>query len=232
MTNETLYEVLGDIEEKHIREARAYHRAKKPEWKKWAPFAACFALAAVLGLGALQGGWFSGRDIAKLDNGIIITFIKCDGVGGALSPDYDAVSRELTAEEAGTLFGGLPVTASAVFNAADGELVGFDGKIEDMKMLVSTTGQPLLDTAIVGSEKKTEVGGVPVTAGYFLTDANSRGEQTAIYFASFTLGSSSFYVESAGARAESDILKNDLAAVVEKLIASGALDIDQFRHFS
>ena len=35
MTNEKLYEVLGDINEKHINEARAYHKAKKPGWVKW-----------------------------------------------------------------------------------------------------------------------------------------------------------------------------------------------------
>lgn len=30
MTNEKLYEVLGDINEKHVYEARAYHKAKSP----------------------------------------------------------------------------------------------------------------------------------------------------------------------------------------------------------
>ena len=34
MTNEKLYEVLGDINENHINEARAYHKAKKPGWVK------------------------------------------------------------------------------------------------------------------------------------------------------------------------------------------------------
>lgn len=32
MTNEKLYEILGDINEKHVYEARAYHKAKKPIW--------------------------------------------------------------------------------------------------------------------------------------------------------------------------------------------------------
>lgn len=32
MTNEKLYEVLGDINEKHVYEARAYHKAKKSIW--------------------------------------------------------------------------------------------------------------------------------------------------------------------------------------------------------
>ena len=40
MTNEKLYEVLGDINEKHINEARAYRKAKRPSWMKWGAMAA------------------------------------------------------------------------------------------------------------------------------------------------------------------------------------------------
>ena len=47
MTNEKLYEVLGDINEKHINEARAYHKAKKPGWVKWEAMAACLCLIVV-----------------------------------------------------------------------------------------------------------------------------------------------------------------------------------------
>ena len=44
MTNEKLYEVLGDINEKYVSEARAYHKAKKPVWLKWGAVAACLCL--------------------------------------------------------------------------------------------------------------------------------------------------------------------------------------------
>lgn len=221
--------VLGQVDEKYVAEAAPGKRAnKKPAWIKWTSIAACLALVAVLGVGALQGGWFSSNDIAKMDNGATINFVKCDAVGGSLSLAYDATSRELTAEEVGTLFGDLPVTANAVFNAADNQLVGFDGKIGDMKIIIATSDLPLLDTTIVGNEKATEVDGVSVTAGYFITDPNSSGEQTAIYFAIFELGNSTFYVENAGAKAESETVKNDLAEVVQKLIANGELDITQF----
>ena len=44
MTNEKLYEVLGDINEKHVYEARAYHKAKKSIWAKWGVIAACLCL--------------------------------------------------------------------------------------------------------------------------------------------------------------------------------------------
>ena len=44
MTNEKLYEVLGDINEKYVSEARAYQKAKKPVWAKWGVIAACLCL--------------------------------------------------------------------------------------------------------------------------------------------------------------------------------------------
>lgn len=48
MTNEKLYKVLGDINEKYVSEARAYQKAKKPVWAKWGVMAACLCL--VVGL--------------------------------------------------------------------------------------------------------------------------------------------------------------------------------------
>ena len=50
MTNEKLYEVLGDINEKHVYEARAYHKAKKPIWAKWGAIAACLVLVCVVAI--------------------------------------------------------------------------------------------------------------------------------------------------------------------------------------
>ena len=53
MTNEKLYEVLGDIHENHIKEAREYRKTKKPVWIKWGLMAACL-VAALIAVPALQ----------------------------------------------------------------------------------------------------------------------------------------------------------------------------------
>ena len=50
MTNEKLYEVLGNINEKHVYEARAYHKAKKPIWAKWGAIVACLVLVCVVAI--------------------------------------------------------------------------------------------------------------------------------------------------------------------------------------
>jgi hypothetical protein len=50
MTNEKLYEVLGDINEKHIGEAhRTTAKSKKHAWVKWGAIAACLCLVVLVG---------------------------------------------------------------------------------------------------------------------------------------------------------------------------------------
>lgn len=44
MRKEDFAEVLGDINEKHIVDARADHKAKKPVWHKWGAMVACLCL--------------------------------------------------------------------------------------------------------------------------------------------------------------------------------------------
>lgn len=41
-------EVLGDINENHVKEAREYRKAKKPGWIKWGTMAACLCLAVAV----------------------------------------------------------------------------------------------------------------------------------------------------------------------------------------
>ena len=52
MTNENLYEILGDINETHIKEAKEYNKIKRPVSLKWGAMVACLCLivAAVSGI--------------------------------------------------------------------------------------------------------------------------------------------------------------------------------------
>ena len=47
MRKEDFAETFGDINEKHIVEARAGHKAKKPVWLKWGAMAACMCLVVL-----------------------------------------------------------------------------------------------------------------------------------------------------------------------------------------
>ena len=187
--------------------------------------AACFAVVVALGVGVFQSGLFGNKtDIATLDNGTEIVFFKSEIAASSIDIDVNVTTRQLTEEEIATLFPNLPVKAHAVFSN-NKELIGFEGNIGNAKMVISTTDILLLDTAIVGIEEISTVNGTSVTAGYFVTDRNSVGEQNIIYYATFKLGDSIIYVENAGTKTERESVKNDLATIIQELINNGALDL-------
>lgn len=53
MKKEEFCEILNDIDEKHIKEAREYHRARKPIWLKWGALAACMVLFVSVFFGSM-----------------------------------------------------------------------------------------------------------------------------------------------------------------------------------
>ena len=226
-------DAMSELDTKYVDEALNYKKkAKKPGWIKWGTMAACFAVIAVLGVGVFQSGLFGNKtDIATLENGTEIVFVKSEMTASSIDIDGAVTTRQLTEDEIATLFPNLPVTAHAIFKTSDmdagnsPELIGFEGNIGNAKMVISTTNISLLDTEISGNEEISTVNGTSVTAGYFVTDPNSNGEQNAIYYATFKLGDSTIYVENAGAKTESETIKNDLATIIQELINNGALDL-------
>lgn len=226
MTNETFYEIFGEISQTYVEEAREGRRKKKKHmWVPWA--AAAVIVAVVLSIVVLRGGILgNGREIVTLENGDTISFVKSGAVSAmSLQLPSDVLIRELTEEEIRVLFAGLPAEGKGVVFTGNGyKLAGFEGKIGNVKVVISTSGLRLLDTVIAGREESTQVKGVAVTAGYFVTSPNSRGEKNVIYYASFELGGSSIYVEGSGTQARSGAVREEAASVVWKLINNGEPD--------
>ena len=234
MNSKKFSEAMSELDSKYVDEALNYKKnAKKPVWAKWGAIAACFVMVAVLGVGVFQSGLFGNKiDIATLDNGNEIIFVKSGTAVSSIDIDGTITTRQLTEAETASLFPNLTVTAHAVFRVDDiasdsnKELIGFEGNIGNAKMVISTTDIPLLDTKIGGSEEISTVNGTSVIAGYFVTDRNSVGEQNIIYYATFKLGDSTVYVENAGKKFESENVKNDLSTIIQELINNGALDLN------
>ncbi len=229
-----LYNSITNVDNQFIEEAQT-KKKKKIGWLKGAAMAACFVAVTVLGVGLFQSGLFNSHtDIATLNNGDKIVFVKSDNVGGSLALDVDATTRSLTEDETSALFSGLSVTANAIFRNSDmdtgssQELIGFEGKIGNVKIIISTSDVQLLDTKIVGAEETSEINGTSITAGYFVTDPNSKGEQNAIYYATFEMGNCKVYLENADTKDNSETTKNQLAEVIQKLIENGNLDLTSF----
>ncbi len=217
---------MNELDVKYVDETLNYKKAaKRPVWMKWGTLAASFALVAVIGVGVLHGGFVGSKtDIAVLDNGEQIEFVKGTAIGDTALALENGFSKPLTDEEVGTVFGDLPVKATALFDGQ--KLVGLEGKIGNIKMVIATSDVPMLDTKIIGTEEKSKVNDTSVTAGYVVTDPNSKGEQTVIYYATFALGDCTVYVENAGVKADSESVKNELAEIVKDLVEYGSFDLN------
>lgn len=232
MKREEFCQVLGDINENHIKNARADRKVKKNLLVKWGVrAAACFAIVAILGAGMFQSGLLGERtDTAVLDNGDKIIFAKSEAGASSIDIDGTITTKQLTKEETAALFPNLSVTAHAVFMTRDmetdhsQELIGLEGNIGNVKMTVSTSDVQLLDTVIEGIEETAEINGIDIAAGYFVTDPNSKGKQNVVYYAAFEIGNCKVYLENGGTKDESEAIKNQLVEVIQKITENGELD--------
>ena len=219
MTVKQFAEGLSALDDRYIAEAAEYQvKRKRNPAVRWITIAASLMLVAALGVAVLQGGVFG--DTVELENGAVLRFEKSENIGTS-SLDMDVTMQELSQTQLQQLFPDLQVEARAIFLAEDGSLVGIEGSVGETKLLVSCTDMPLTDTVLVGEEATSTVDGVAVTAGRFVTDKNSRGERTAIYYASFQLGESTFYLENAGDYGAREAVKTELADVLQTLLKNG-----------
>ena len=112
--------------------------------QKWVSVAACFVLVAVIGVGVFQSNLFGTKnDIATLNDGETITFVKNDLSQSSIN--LNVTTRPLSDAEIEMLFADLPVTADAYFDADNHNILGFEGKIDDTRMVVSKQGVNLLE---------------------------------------------------------------------------------------
>lgn len=192
--------------------------------RKWlAPIGAFFVLVVVFAwVFGNNVGWFDGKTLtADLGSGNTLSFYKGGSVGEAAfhwDTDWgDTINREFTADENHILFGALPVIGSATFRSSDNALMHFEGDTGNTKIILSANGHPVTDTVVIGNEDVSEINGIPVTAGYFVTDANSKGIKTIIYFASFDANSTTVYMELAGDESDSDALRTEIGNLIDTL---------------
>ena len=89
-----------------------------------------------------------------------------------------------------------PAVLNGTFRRDTGELIRAEGSLGAVKLTFAAPGEPLSDTVLMGEESETELDGVPLSLGSFLTGPNSRGEKTLILYARFeTSGSAPWQVQ-------------------------------------
>lgn len=223
MRRAIISEAIGNIDSRYIAEAAAYKPTRVSVWVKFAAVAACILLTVTLGITFFPSGQIGNGDhIVTLENGDTLRFAKQD-TDELHAPSFNSAldSRELSGDEIGVLFGHLPVRANAHFDRADQRMIGLDGNIGDVKLMVAADGAMSNATA---SGQASEVNGVSISAGYCMTDSDS---ETVIYYATFELGGNTVYVEHEGSMVNSEANRTELTAIILMLIDNGDVDLGQ-----
>lgn len=220
MRRAIISEAIGNIDSRFIAEAAEYKPTRLSVWVKLAAVAACILLTVTLGITLFQNGQIGNSDhIVTLDNGDRLRFVEQD-TDELHAPSFDSTldSRKLTGDELGTLFGHLPVSANAHFDRTDHSMIGLEGTIGDVKLMV------MADSNAIASGQASEVNGVSISAGYCMTDSDG---ETVVYYAAFELGGNTVYVEHEGSIDDSEADRTELTAIILMLIDNGDVDLGQ-----
>lgn len=227
MKNKSISETISNINPKYINEATTYNTDEKKivyhtQWVKFGTVAACLAIVVALSIMIIFGG---AEQVANLDNGDTIKFIKTEQGLGESDIAFWIETRDLNENEIKMLFGDLPVNAYALFNVENDSILGIEGEVNGMRLVVSGMDVSLVDAVIDGEENTSNVDGVSVNAGYFIDDT-SRGKNI-IYYATFSLGESIVYVVHAGTKDKSEKVKNEIADMILRLIELREINLNQ-----
>ena len=231
MKRKKIFETIDNINPKYIDEATEYIPQAKTvskSWIKWGSLAACFALVVALGIGIMPKQFGNQSYVVSLSNGKEMTFAH-SSENGTSSLDIAIVGmRALTEEEASALFGDCNVNASVGFEENTNEFIYLEGTLDEYKIVV-TRSDVSPDIIVDGKETASDIDGVNVSAGYFITKANSQGNKNAIVYASFDTNNYTVYLETSGTEDDKETLCNTLAEEILKLIETSNFDFGQIK---
>lgn len=172
-------------------------------------------------------GWFGSKGYTvNLANGDSIVYHIGSTNVASIHVGYPVSSRKLTDAELDAILPETTERRSAIgtFREENGELLRVEGKLGDATIIFAQDNFPISDVVLEGNESSSSVNGIPVTTGYFVTSPNSRGEQSAIFFASFSIGNTNVYVECYGDKSDADAVSQETADLIFSIITKGEPD--------
>jgi hypothetical protein len=249
MKNERLYAAIGAVDDELLTLCETEVKKPKTIWKKYGSLAACLALVfAVTAIFGNNAGWFSGKIYTVELDGGTLSFYKWTGARSAASYAYmegvDASMRSLTEDEREMLYGEAfrdwDFYAEGVF--ALGDRWGIDttlihvtagsgsdqGRVDGGTKIIMSQGSNSIVEFITTEQFRhtaSVINGVHVSAGYFITRDNSRGEQNIIYMASYKIGENNVYVECGGNLERSEEISAEIAYIIDTLTLNSRLDL-------
>lgn len=213
----------------HDRKDKVNYMSQRKNFKTFLiPVAACLvAIVAVTGIVGSNMGWFGSKGYTvNLANGDSIVYHIGSTNVASIHVGYPVSSRKLTDAELDAILPETTERRSAIgtFREENGELLRVEGKLGDATIIFAQDNFPISDVVLEGNESSSSVNGIPVTTGYFVTSPNSRGEQSAIFFASFSIGNTNVYVECYGDKSDADAVSQETADLIFSIITKGEPD--------
>lgn len=226
MSSERILRMLNEVKEEYIEDAEGMKDIRFTQiatrFKCKFPvirlaIAACIALVVIVGSWQMFG---NASHSVTLENGDRIEFARANDIASR-DMNLPGPTRELTEEEIQSLFGNLAIEVYWAYFDEVGNCIGLQGELSGVKVVISATDLNLRDTIVDGTQCNSKVDGVDITAGYFVMKPNSQGERTIIYYAEFTLGATTIYVEDVGAKAVSEAVRKNVADTIQQFIEKG-----------
>ena len=149
MTNENLYEAIGDISDKKIKEAKQIRKSKQPIWIRWGAMVACLCLVVVGSTILLQQD-FSAPAAGNESN--------LDGSGEVMvqaSSDVQSEVQSEVGEESTVAVGSEPTVAEALrLTTAPVDLYSAERAVflNDLKQNMASTVTPSVETYSVAAD--------------------------------------------------------------------------------
>lgn len=231
MNSRDLFNSIGGIDEDIIARAeRKENKKMKNKMKIIVPIAAC--MAVIIAAAGVLGGAFAGKTYkVSLDSGEEYVFRKTSVSSPSTDINLPLKSRELTADEFAFVF---PYAKDAeyglcYFDDETGKPVRFEGKAGGIRIILAKEDTPLTDTVTDNNPSVTEIGGTPVSIGYFITQPNSRGVRNAVFCGTFKCGEYGVYVEGAGSETLADEISAAVAEFISNVIENGTADFSALK---
>ena len=149
MTNENLYEAIGDISDKKIKEAKQIRKSKQPIWIRWGAMVACLCLVVVGSTILLQQD-FNAPAAGNESN--------LDGSGEVMvqaSSDVQSEVQSEAGEESTVAVGSEPTVAEPLrLTAAPVDLYSAERAVflNDLKQNMASTVTPSVETYSVAAD--------------------------------------------------------------------------------
>ena len=227
MNGEQFLENINDIDNELIINSQNKSNKKKSKFVMIGAAAA----ALVLIFSAVSVSIISKPEFTfTAPQGEVITFKQSKALNdfNQKSADIDADFRALDNEEGDVI--GIDLTDSCAFFSKDnGDVLYIEGRYNDSYIYISSGDADYRDAVIeTDDETISKIAGTDALTGLFVTDANSKGVKTAIFYAEFTVNGNTVYIERAGNYKNAETVGSELIHQIDEIISVG-IDLNKLK---